>query len=252
MTLANAVMEVYRMNSNKRHKKKKYDHKLISFIIFSGCLIVVLFRNDLFLGNDQSVTPVSQTTNMSKDWALTLVNKWNEIPKDYKVSLVTLDNGEKIDERISSALQEMFNDARKSGYYPTVVSGYRTAKDQSRILKDKIQEYQEQGYSKEEANDLARAWVANPGTSEHQMGISVDINPDPKQSVDNELYTWLADNAHKYGFINRYPSDKTEITGVINEPWHYRYVGVEDATKMHENGLCLEEYIDKNIRIEGK
>ena len=85
---------------------------------------------------------------------------------------------------------------------------------------------------------------AIPGTSEHQLGIAVDINADTTKSSSDDVYNWLAENAHTYGFIKRYPSNKTDITGVINEPWNYRYVGKEAASKIYSQGICLEEYID--------
>lgn len=83
----------------------------------------------------------------------------------------------------------------------------------------------------------------SPGTSEHQTGLAVDINADGIHSAGYEVYDWLARNAHRYGFIRRYPPDKTALTGISNEPWHYRYVGVTAATEMHQRGLCLEEYL---------
>ena len=105
-------------------------------------------------------------------------------------------------------------------------------------------EYENEGKSKSEAKKLAEQWVAIPGTSEHQLGIAVDINADTTKSSSDDVYSWLAENAHKYGFIKRYPSDKTDITGVINEPWHYRDVGKEAALEIYSQGMCLEEYID--------
>lgn len=93
--------------------------------------------------------------------------------------------------------------------------------------------------------DLAKEYVALPDTSEHQRGLSVDINADTTSCSSEEVYQWLDDNAYKYGFIKRYPSDKTEITGISNEPWHYRYVGKEAAKTMKEENLCLEEYLEK-------
>jgi D-alanyl-D-alanine carboxypeptidase len=85
--------------------------------------------------------------------------------------------------------------------------------------------------------------VATPGTSEHQLGIAVDINADGVHSMGGAVYDWLDQNSYKYGFIRRYSADKTEITGVMNEQWHYRYVGVGAATDIHERGICLEEYL---------
>ena len=90
----------------------------------------------------------------------------------------------------------------------------------------------------------AEVWVALPGASEHQLGLAADINADGIRSAGYEVYDWLEENSCQYGFIRRYPEEKTEITGVENEPWHYRYVGVEAATDMKNTGLCLEEYLE--------
>lgn len=87
-------------------------------------------------------------------------------------------------------------------------------------------------------------WVALPGTSEHQLGLAVDINADTSKCSRDDVYNWLLENSYKYGFIQRYPSGKTSITGVANEPWHYRYVGKEAAEEIHQSGLCLEEYVE--------
>lgn len=177
-------------------------------------------------------------------WYLILVNKWNEVPKDYEVELTELSNGQSVDSRIYPALQRMFDAARGEGVHPVVVSGYRTAAKQRSLMDEKIAEYRALGCSEEDAAVKAEAWVAIPGTSEHQLGIAVDINADGVYSAGYEVYGWLDENAHKYGFIRRYPPDKTEITGVINEPWHYRYVGIEAATNIHDRGVCLEEYLN--------
>lgn len=94
------------------------------------------------------------------------------------------------------------------------------------------------------AEETAMEWVALPGTSEHQLGISVDINADTSKCSRDDVYNWLLENSYKYGFIQRYPSGKISITGVANEPWHYRYVGKEAAETIYQSGMCLEEYID--------
>lgn len=119
-----------------------------------------------------------------------------------------------------------------------VVSGYRTQAKQQKLFDDKVSKYRSEGHSKSEAEELAKQWVAVPGYSEHQVGLAVDIN-----GATYDLYFWLQENSYKYGFIFRYPGSKTEITGVAEEVWHYRYVGVEAATEMYEKGLCLEEYL---------
>ena len=161
-------------------------------------------------------------------WNLILVNRDNYIPADYKVQLTELSNGKKVDSRIYPELQEMFDDARAQGYSLFVREGYRTQEEQQQLMDEK----------------LAEQWVAIPGTSEHQLGIAVDINADTTKSSSDDVYKWLEENAHTYGFIKRYPSNKTDITGVINEPWHYRYVGKEVASEIYSQGICLEEYID--------
>ena len=177
-------------------------------------------------------------------WNLILVNKDNPVPDDYSVSLTDLSNGKQVDTRIYPALQKMFDDARDSGIDLFVREGYRTREDQQSIMDNRIQEYEAQGYTAEEAEDMAKQYVAIPGTSEHELGISVDINANSNISSDDVVYSWLNENAYKYGFIKRYPEDKIDITGINNEPWHYRFVGQEAAKEMKDLGYCLEEYID--------
>lgn len=200
------------------------------------------------LNSDFTLLPLDNITHhvASEDngWNLILVNRNSYIPDDYKVELTELSNGEKVDSRIYPELQEMFNDARAQGYGLFVREGYRTQEEQQQLLDEKIEAYENEGKSKSEAKKLAEQWVAIPGTSEHQLGIAVDINADTTKSSSDDVYSWLAENAHKYGFIKRYPSDKTDIPGVINEPWHYRYVGKEAALEIYSQGMCLEEYID--------
>lgn len=179
------------------------------------------------------------------EWYLTLVNKWNPMPENTNIETVELTNGECVDKRIYPYLQEMFDDARAEGIYPIVRSGFRTRQEQEEIYDDRMKEYQGQGMSEKEAMEETQLWVAVPGTSEHELGLAVDINADKIHSEGAEVYTWLSENAYRYGFINRYPSDKTAVTGVANEPWHYRYVGVEAAAQIHEQGICLEEYLGR-------
>lgn len=177
-------------------------------------------------------------------WNLILVNRENYIPADYEVQLTELSNGKKVDSRIYPELQEMFNAARAQGYGLFVREGYRTQEEQQQLMNEKIEAYENEGKSKSGAKKLAEQWVAIPGTSEHQLGIAVDINADTTKSSRDDVYNWLEENAHTYGFIKRYPSNKTDITGVINEPWHYRYVGKEAASAIYSQGICLEEYIE--------
>lgn len=178
------------------------------------------------------------------EWNLILVNNYHYIPSDYKVELLELSNGQKVDERIYPELQEMFDDMRSEGVYPFVREGFRTADEQKAIIKEFIGDHISEGCNIFEAYDLTRKAAAAVGNSEHQLGIAVDINADLDKCEAWDVYNWLDANAYKYGFILRYPPDKTDITETNYEPWHYRYVGKEAAEEIHTQGICLEEYVD--------
>ncbi len=225
-----------------KHRRKKGFPWILLLLCVAAAL---LFKSSVLplSGGVPAVFSNQQAADENKEWNLILVNQDHEIPKDYPLTLTTLSNGEQVDSRIYPELQAMFDDARAAGLQLFVAAGYRTAEKQQQLLDEKIEEYRAEGYPKAIAKKLARQWVAVPGTSEHQLGIAVDINADTEVSSRDAVYAWLAENAHHYGFIQRYPSDKTEITGVINEPWHYRYVGKEAAAEIKEKGLCLEEYL---------
>lgn len=173
---------------------------------------------------------------------LILVNAWNKINDDFKFNTITLSNGEIVSELIYPNLQNMFDDARNLGIDPEVTSGYRTKEKQQSLFDEKVNEYLQQEFSQEQAEEKAMQWVALPGFSEHHTGLAVDINA--KNGSSNEVYDWLKNNSWKYGFILRYPEDKTEITGINYEPWHFRFVGYEAAEYIYEHNLCLEEYIE--------
>lgn len=226
-------------------RRKSYKVKILFSLLF---LIILCMMAGKVLNSDCTLLPLDNITHhvASEDngWNLILVNRNSYIPDDYKVELTELSNGEKVDSRIYPELQEMFDDARAQGYGLFVREGYRTQEEQQQLLEEKMEAYRNEGKPKSEAKKLAEQWVAVPGTSEHQLGIAVDINADTTKSSSDSVYGWLAQNAHKYGFIKRYPSDKTDITGVINEPWHYRYVGKKVALEIYSMGICLEEYID--------
>ena len=226
-------------------KRRKSKEKRLFILLFIAILCVVAGKipHSSFTVHFHSNT-IHHIASEDNGWNLILVNRDNYIPADYKVQLTELSNGKKVDSRIYPELQEMFDDARAQGYSLFVREGYRTQEEQQQLMDEKIEAYENEGKSKSEAKKLAEQWVAIPGTSEHQLGIAVDINADTTKSSSDDVYNWLAENAHTYGFIKRYPSNKTDITGVINEPWHYRYVGKEAASKIYSQGICLEEYID--------
>lgn len=231
----------------RRKKRRKILRIVLTFCIL--CVVGnMLINSEVF----SSLLEMNATANSehiisaSEEWNLIVVNCWNEIPEEYSVTLTELSNGQKVDSRIYPNLQEMFDDMRAEGIYPIVREGYRTAEEQQAILDERIQRYMNEGYSRSRAENAAKQWVAVPGTSEHQLGISVDINADKTRSTNEEVYQWLAENAYKYGFILRYPQGKEDITGGAYEPWHYRYVGTEAALEIYQNQICLEEYMENN------
>lgn len=223
-----------------KKKKENWIVKLLKIVVAIYLLLVLC----QLIGDAYSRLSVTHKITVSEEWNLIVVNAWNELPEDYSVELTELSNGQKVDSRIYPYLQEMFDAAREEGVYPVVREGYRTAEEQQEILEDRIQTYINQGYSRSRAERTAKEWVALPGTSEHQLGIAVDINADKSMCSNEEVYAWLAENAYKYGFVLRYPPGKQEITGTSYEPWHYRYVGVEAAQEIYEQGICLEEYFE--------
>ncbi len=176
-----------------------------------------------------------------ESWKLILVNAEHPIPEGYEFTLMELRNNHHVDERIYPELQRMFDDARAAGIYPFVNESYRTAGEQQAIMDEYIARYEAAGSDREEAERQAREIVALPGTSEHQLGLAVDLIAE--FSADSwPTWQWLKDNCARYGFILRYPEGKAEITGIAYEPWHFRYVGAEAAAEIMERGLTLEEY----------
>ena len=148
--------------------------------------------------------PTEPPTEPDESWKLTLVNRWNKLPEGSSdISLVSLSNGNAVDARIYSDLQAMFDAARAQGLSPMVREGYRTHADQQAMMDEYINRYLAEGCTDEEARQKAESYVAIPGTSEHELGLAVDINSTTDDAWP--LYNWLAANAHEYGFILRYP-----------------------------------------------
>ena len=183
-----------------------------------------------------------QDYSQLSDPMLVLVNEEVPLPESWGFLPFLVDD-EVVDRRMAQDLLSMVQAAEKDGVWLWVASGYRTNQEQQQILEDKIAAYRQEGYPDDLARQAAAQWVAQPGTSEHELGLAVDINPDGSMGTGQELYDWLLEHAWEYGFIKRYPADKVDITGISNEPWHYRYVGREAARAITEQGLCLEEYL---------
>ena len=166
------------------------------------------------------------------------MNPWNPIHDDYEVTLEVSEGGFRVADICLDALEQMLRDCRAAGCSPHLISGSRTKWDQQALYRDKVAEY---GAS-------AKQIVAVPGTSEHQLGLAVDIVSENNRTLNahqasTAVQMWLMEHCWEYGFILRYPVGTTEITGIIYEPWHYRYVGLEVSLELKELGITLEEYV---------
>lgn len=153
-----------------------------------------------------------------------------------------------VDERCYPELQEMLDDCRAEGLSPVICSAYRSRERQQDLFQQKVTDYLNIGYSDFQAEFEAAQVVARPGYSEHQLGLAMDIVDLNNQILDESqeqtaVQQWLMEHSWEYGFIMRYPPDKSEFTGIIYEPWHYRYVGREAAQIIYEQNFCLEEFI---------
>lgn len=223
--------------------------KKIGYIIGISSIVVVIYliynyinQDNIFIEDKSANIIKYNEANCKKDDCLILINESNVLDNEVtNEELMEINNGEFINKLIYEDLQQMFDVARSENIYPTVKSGYRSKKDQEELYLQYYNSYREDGFNKEEAIIQTEYIVAKPNTSEHQLGISVDIVGET--STNKEVYDWLNDNAYKYGFILRYPINKEEVTGLNYEPWHYRYVGKEHSLAMYNNNLCLEEYI---------
>lgn len=210
--------------------------------------------SDAHIDISQTVPPKTTERQISPaasslEWNLLLVNPWSTLPENFQVDLTELINNHYIDERAYPDLQEMMDDARAEGLSPLICSSYRTMQDQQELYDNKVASLLDEGWPQEDAKTEAARWVAIPGTSEHQTGLAVDIVATNYQMLDEQQeetpeQQWLMENSWKYGFILRYPSNKSNITGIYYEPWHYRYVGREAAQEIYEQGICLEEYLE--------
>ena len=176
---------------------------------------------------------------------LAIINTKYPLPDSYAPTLSNAINGSNIqlDSRVSERYAEMYAAAKLSGCVLTPYSGYHSYALQETNYNRKVNFYVNQGISAEEANQKASAQVLPAGCSEHNAGLAMDIVSASSDFINTKEYKWLCENAHNYGFILRYPEDKTAITGMNFEPWHWRYVGTQAAKEMKEKNQCLEEYL---------
>ena len=277
------------MNTQKRKKYRRYKvqrQKMISICILAVLIIAIigfLTATIKLFNKDQKETtvptkevttkattePTTETTTTKEvttkstgettttatkfdhsAWYLKLVNPDNKIDSTQSIELETLKNGYQCDKRIVDDLQQMMDDARAEGLNPIICSAYRSHERQIYLFNLEVESFKKQGYNEAEATKLAAKSAAVPGTSEHELGLSLDIVSASYQllndaQADTPEQKWLMANCYKYGFILRYPKEKESITKIMYEPWHYRYVGKEAAKIIYDEKICFEEFLDK-------
>jgi len=267
-----------------RARRRRYDKKLLFLIVLLSLLLILLIL--LMIGiwhktsksqktkettteenidnkekstkkADTATTTVQEETTLpyptaseteKEQWYLKLVNPTHSLLADPEIELEVLKNGYKVDKRISEDLQAMFDDCRAAGLEPLICSAYRTMEYQQKLYDKTVEQYKAKGYDDVKAKELAAMDTAIPGTSEHQLGLAVDIVSIQNQRLEEAQEStpeqiWLMQNCYKYGFILRFPKGKENLTGIMYEPWHYRYVGKEAAKEIYEADITLEEYL---------
>ena len=187
-----------------------------------------------------------------EEYYLLLANAENPLPQDWSIQTEEVQNGYEMDKRAAPAMREMIQAAKEDGVELMLCSAYRSVEKQQQLFDRSQQAYMAQGMSEEEAYAKTATETAIPGTSEHQTGLAADIVTPTYQMLDagfadTPAGQWLSEHAAEYGFVLRYPQDKQEVTGIIYESWHYRFVGKTHAKLMKESGLCLDEYLQQEL-----
>lgn len=252
----------YEQIANRRAEadriRKQKDLKILAVLIFIAALLIVVFSFLLKRNTSESVPvnaaisasdtssleePTEEPTESSQPEESTpehkteiidgrtyidgilIVNKSYSLPSSYDPGM---------NEEASAAFEQMQAAASDDGLFLYILSGYRSYSEQ---------QYQYNIHVENKGKEYADKVSARPGYSEHQTGLCMDINSTEDSFADTEEAAWLSENCTKYGFIIRFPKGKEEQTGYNYEPWHIRYVGVENSKKIAESGLCLEEYL---------
>lgn len=183
-----------------------------------------------------------------EEWYMALVNSDTPLPDGFDPATSPLGAGYHFDERAIDSLKSLLAAAEAENVKLKLVSGYRSFARQKTLYNAELTALKRAGKTNEEAEQEAQFTVQKDGESEHNLGLAADILAQNFQRKVAEFeetleFKWLTENAAKYGFILRYPKDKTDITGVEYKPWHFRYVGEEQARLITDSGLCLEEYL---------
>lgn len=199
---------------------------------------------------------------MLADPLMVLVNHTSKMPDDYTFDTKECGSATAVNKTLQTAACDAFLSMQKAaaadGVTVWMQSGYRSVKYQTSLYERKTKYYLDKGYDNATAKEKAAAVVNPPGYSEHNCGLAADLNSPEHTGLDEGFektaaFRWLCEHAGDYGFILRYPKDAEDKTEIIYEPWHWRYVGVENAAKINASGLCFEEYIEtlQSIAAEG-
>ena len=191
-----------------------------------------------------------------------LVNHASKMPDDYTFDTKECGSATAVNKTLQTVACDAFLSMQKAaaadGVTVWMQSGYRSVKYQTSLYERKTKYYLDKGYDNATAKEKAAAVVNPPGYSEHNCGLAADLNSPEHTGLDEGFektaaFRWLCEHAGDYGFILRYPKDAEDKTEIIYEPWHWRYVGVENAAKINASGLCFEEYIEtlQSIAAEG-
>lgn len=184
------------------------------------------------------------------DWRLRVPNIENplvesEVPDLVRINQPTDGRKHYFDARAIDQLNAMMDDAAAAGLNLYIISSFRTLDYQTNLFERRVKERMAQGYSRAVAENIVAEGTARPGTSDHQLGLAIDFNTIEDGFEKTAEYKWLIKHCAEYGFILRFPADKEDITKVMYEPWHYRYVGVDHAKEIMSRGICLEEYVSE-------
>ena len=186
------------------------------------------------------------------DWKLVLVNKHHPIPEDYTFPIADINYYMQCDARILQSLRELMADANLAGHNVFVGSPYRSTALQEQLFNESVDRLMVDGYSYTEAYMKTAQEITIPGTSEHEIGLAVDLIVDYYQTLDGgfgatEAGKWLISHCAEYGFIVRYPEGKADITGIDYEPWHFRFVGRDAAEIIMNENITLEEFLARYV-----
>ena len=203
--------------------------------------------------SDRYISTNETSSFDTEEWYMMLANRDNPLPENYtfeKANVYSAGRNWDFDARCAEDMKAMLAAAKEDGVSLIICSAFRDIARQTENFNNKMDSYIKQGMSEQEAYELTATIIAIPGTSEHHTGLAADIVTPSYQNLNEgfaktEAFKWLYANCAEFGFVLRYAEDKQEITKIIYEPWHYRYVGKEAARIMMSEGICFEEFLAK-------